>query len=125
MSSGRAAQFTSTKRPVFRRLAAVSAGGVERAGDEFLAGAAFAEDQDAAVRRRGDGDLLAQRFHRNAFTDDLIAMAQLATQELIFFLQAALLDGVADEHDDFFERERLLDEIEGAELGGAHGGFDR
>ena len=52
-------------------------------------------------------------------------MAEFAAQQLIFFLQAALLHGVANEHDNFFERERLLDEIECAQLGGAHGGFDR
>src|SRR5258708_29401033 len=103
---------------------AAQAGGVQGARHEFLARAALAINQHAAVSRRGDRNLLPQRFHRHAFADDLIAIAQLRAQKLILFLQAPLLNGVADEHDDFFERKRLLDEIEGPELCGAHGGFD-
>src|SRR6202023_2825065 len=59
------------------------AGGMEGAGDEFLAGTAFAEDKDAAICGGGDGDLLAQRFHGDAFADDLIAVAELAAKQLV------------------------------------------
>src|SRR5713226_4209642 len=103
---------------------AAQAGGVQRASHKFLARAALAINQHAAVGRSGDGDLLAQRLHRHAFADDLVAKAQLGAQELIFFLQAALLDGIADENDDFIERQRLLDEIKSAELCSAHRGLD-
>src|SRR5258708_6073173 len=103
---------------------AAQAGGVQGARHELLARAALAINQHAAVGRRGDRNLLPQRFHGHTLADDLIAMAQLRAQKLILFLQAPLLNGVADEHDDFFERKRLLDDIEGPELCGAHGGFD-
>src|SRR6267154_4518787 len=103
---------------------ASQAGGVQRASHKFLAGTALAINQDAAVGRRGHSDLLAQCFHRHAFADDLIAMPQLDAQELIFFLQAPLLDGVAHQYDDFVERKGLLDEIKSAQLCGAHGCFD-
>src|SRR4029077_15083339 len=35
-----------------------------------------------------------------------------------------LLDGIANQHNDFFERQGLLDEVEGAQLRGTHSGFD-
>ena len=61
--------------------------------DELFSCAALSIDKDAAIGG-GDGDLLPQRFHGDAVTDDLIAMAQLAAQSLIFFFETALLDGV-------------------------------
>src|SRR6266571_2088184 len=51
-------------------------------------------------------------------------MAQLASQQQIFLFQTALLERVADQNDDLFKRQRLLDEIKSPELGGAHSGFD-
>jgi len=64
----------------------------------------------------GDSDLLAQSFHGNAVADDLMAVAELGAQRLVFLFQAALLHGVADQYDNFFEGERLFDEVEGAEF---------
>src|SRR5579859_2157286 len=78
-------------------------GGVQRVRNEFLAGAALAVNEDATVGGSSDGNLLAQRLHRDAVADDLIAMAELAAKQLIFFLEAALLNGVAHQHNDFFE----------------------
>src|SRR5215813_4704390 len=97
---------------------------MERAGNEFFASAAFAVDENAAVGGSSDTDLLAQRFHRDTFTDDLITVAEFRAEGLVFLFQAALLNGVANEDDDFFEGERFFDEVEGAELGGADGGID-
>src|SRR5690242_18734120 len=51
-------------------------------------------------------------------------MAKFGVEELIFFLQTALLDGVADEDDDAFQGKRLFDEVEGAEFCGADRGLD-
>ena len=51
-------------------------------------------------------------------------MAKLASQDQVFFFQAALLNGIAHQDNDFFEGKRLLDEIEGAELRGPHGRLD-
>src|SRR5262249_46063176 len=89
--------------------------------DELLSGAAFAVDEDAAIGGRSDADLLAKSFHGDAVAEDLVAVAQLGTKRLVFFFEVPLLNGVADKNDDFFECERLFDEIEGAEFGGADG----
>src|SRR6266852_2271967 len=104
---------------------AAQACGMQGVSDEFLAGAALAINQNAAVRRRSHGDLLAQRLHRHAVADHLIAMAQLGTQQLVFFFQSPLLNGVSNENNYFFKRKRLFDEIESTQLSGSHGGFDR
>ena len=97
---------------------------MQGACDEFLPGAALAINEYAAVGGSGDGNLLAQGFHGDAVADDLEALAELAAQYQVLLLKAALLDGIADEDDDFFEGERLFDEVEGAKFRGAHGGFD-
>src|SRR5258705_12331047 len=75
------------------------AGGVQRARDEFFTRAAFAEDQNAAIGGGGDGDLLAQGFHGNAFAQDAVEMAEFAAQEWVFFLEARVRDAVADTKD--------------------------
>ena len=103
---------------------AAEAGRVQCPGDEFFAGAAFAIDQDAAVGRCGDGDLLAHGLHGNAIADDLITVAQFAAEQLIFFLEAPLLDGVADQNDNFFKGKWLFEKVECAKFRGPHGGFD-
>src|SRR5258705_2872856 len=54
---------------------AAKARGVQRARNELFTGAAFAVNEDAAVGRTSDADLLAQCLHRNAVADNLIAMA--------------------------------------------------
>ena len=58
---------------------------VEGAGDQFLAGAAFAEDQDGGV---GGGDVLdefAQLQDLGRFADDLIQAVNLASILLCSF----------------------------------------
>ena len=107
------------------RAFAAKARGMQGARNKFLARAAFTIDKDAAVGRRGDGDLLAQRLHGNAIADYLVAVAQFAAQQLVLLFQAALLNGVADENNDPFERERLLDKIEGPEFSSANRCLDR
>jgi len=76
---------------------------MQGACDEFLPGAALAINEYAAVGGSGDGNLLAQGFHGDAVADDLEALAELAAQYQVLLLKAALLDGIADEDDDFFE----------------------
>jgi len=100
------------------------AGRVQGTRDEFFARAAFPENQNAAVGGGGDGDLLAQRLHGNAFADDLMAMAEFGAQGLVFFFKATLLHGVANQNDNFFQAQWLLDKVEGAEFGGADRGVD-
>src|SRR5262249_10065564 len=103
---------------------AALAGRVERPSDQLLAGAAFAVDEHAAVGRRGECDLLAQRLHRYAFTDHLVALLELGPQPAILLLQSQVFERILHDDNDLLERERLFDEVECAELGGAHGGLN-
>ena len=50
--------------------------------------------------------------------------AEFLAELPVFLRQAMNFERILDDQNDFFQRERLLDEIECAKLGGAHGGFD-
>ena len=119
-------QFLRNRRAIdfHERAFAAKARSVQRARNELFAGTALTVDQHAAVGRRGDGNLLAQRFHGNAVADNLVAVTQFASQQLVFIFEAALLNGVANQNDDLLKRKWFLDEIEGAELRGPHGCLD-
>ena len=103
---------------------AAQARGVQRARDQFLARAAFPVDQDAPVGGSRQRDLLAQSAHRNGIALQLRAAAEFLAKLPVFLRQAVNFERILDDQNDFFERERLLDEIECAKLRGAHGGFD-
>src|SRR5262249_25651780 len=77
------------------RAFTAQARGVKRARDEFFSRATFAINEDAAICWPSDSNLLAQRFHGNAFANDLIAMTEFAAQRLIFVFKTALIYGVA------------------------------
>src|SRR5208282_6386170 len=47
---------------------------VKGASDELLAGAAFAVDQNTAIRRRRERNLLAKGFHGNAVAENLVSL---------------------------------------------------
>src|SRR5579863_7058645 len=98
--------------------------GVKRARDELFARTAFAIDEDAAVGRRGQRDLLAQGLHRNADAENLVPLLEFGPQAAIFGFEAQVLERVAQHERDFVDRERLFDEVEGAQLGRADGGFN-
>ena len=53
---------------------------MDGAGDEFLAHAAFAADQDGGVARGGPGDLLGDAAHHRAGADDFALHAQLLAE---------------------------------------------
>ena len=78
-------------------LGGALADGVDGVGDQFLAGAAFAEDQHAAVGAGHQGELLAQRLHGNAFADDAWRLRPSSLKRREFEFQAALLQGVLDD----------------------------
>ena len=107
-----AAQLTSTNGCV-----GAVADEVNGAADEFFAGAAFAIDQDAAVGGGHDGDLFAQRFHRNAFADDVEAFFELVPKHVVRLFEPAVRKRVAGGQQRVFERQRFLDEVVCAELG--------
>ena len=86
-----------------RRVGAV-AHEVNIAADEFLAGSAFTVDQNAAVGRRHDGDLFAQRLDRNAFTDDVKSLFQLMPEQVVGLFQSAMRQRVARSQQRVFQR---------------------
>src|ERR1700674_909109 len=118
LGNGRAIDF-------HERALVTQTSGMQRARHELLAGTTLAVDQHAAVGRRRDGNLLTHCFHGNAVANNLVAITQFAAQQLVFIFEPPLLNGVANQDDDLFKRERFFDEIKSAELCGAHGGLDR
>ena len=61
---------------------------MQRAGDELLARAALAVNENAAVCGSGEGDLLAESLHRDAFAKHPITMPEFLAKPAIFRLQA-------------------------------------
>ena len=97
--------------------------GVHGASDEFFAGAGFAEDEHAAVGGGHELDLLAESFDGDGLAGDG-AFGELARELLVIFAEVMGLDGVAKDEQGAVHGERLFEEVVGAELGGADGGFD-
>src|SRR5579859_6654215 len=82
---------------------AAQALGVNGAGDEFLAGAGFAVDEDAAVGWRHQLDLLAKCFERHTFAGEDGGDAELALELLVFRAETAGLDGILDDNEGAIE----------------------
>src|SRR5262245_58392001 len=91
---------------------------------EFFAGARLAVDQDSAVGRRGDGDLLPQGADRYALADHCIVVVQLLAEPAVVGLELALVKRVAHREDGAFDLKRLFYEVERAEPRRAHRGLD-
>ena len=106
---------------------AVGAGAhaVEGVRDQLLAGAAFPVNQNPPLRGRRERQLLAQGLHGDAFADDAIAVPKFIAKSAVGASELDFVGGVLERQKGFFKRQRLLYEIEGAELGGADGGLDR
>ena len=97
---------------------------VHCAADKFLAGATFAVDKDTSVGGGHQLDLLAQRLHGDAVTGDAGAEGKLAQKLLVVHPELTRVDGVLEHDEGALEGERFFQKVVGAELGGAHGGFD-
>src|SRR6202021_3457648 len=97
---------------------------VDSMGYQLFFGARFAVDQNAAVGRSHQPNLLAQRFHRDAIAHDDALHLKLLLQINILALQFLGLDGVLDQDQSFFQRERLFPEVIGTQLGRADRGLD-
>lgn len=100
---------------------------VEGSGDEFLAGAAFAEDEDGGVGIGDAFDHAEDVLHALAGADDLgeaVFLAEFATEEGIFVDGLGVGEGALDGEAEFFEFERFFEVIVGAELHGLDGAFD-
>ena len=86
------------------RLVRARGRGVNRLGDEFLACAAFAVNQDGRARRRHLADQVEHREHLVALADnvgEVVALLQSALELDVFLAQAAALDGLRDLHQQF------------------------
>jgi hypothetical protein len=100
------------------------AGGVQRAGDQFLAGAAFAEDE-----HRGGGaghglNQLPQLPDRRALADDpreVMDFARLGAQRGVLPQQTIPLGAPGDRVQQFLRLERLGEVIDGPGADGLHG----
>ncbi len=102
---------------------------MQQAGDDFLAGAVLAGDQDRRIRRRDAFDRLAHRFHRRRFGDERRQVAPL--QARVFFLQApaapqraAQLELRLHRRDQLVVVPRLLDVVARAAPHRLHGARD-
>ncbi len=94
---------------------------MNEAGGQLLARSVFAGDEDPAVRRGRRPDLGPEVLKGGAFADQAIASGQTLAQADVLLLQPGPEEGVADGQHDFFQGQRLFEEIEGAHLDG----FDR
>ena len=69
-------------------------------------------------------DLLAQLLDDPALADDPLTALELLAQVTVLALEAAVVERSGRGQQDLLERERLLDEVVRAELGGLDGGLD-
>ena len=99
---------------------------VHEPGDELLAGAVLAVDQDAGRRRRDLLDDRAHLFEAGALPDHAPRrVGQAVLEGLVLALQPVHLEQVADGQEDPVAVEGLLEEVVGAPPRGFHRGFDR
>ena len=101
---------------------------VQRAGDQLLAGAALALDEDGGVRRADLPEHVEDALHRRAAADDAleaVALVHLALQVAAFADEALFLRRLLDLRAEHVHVERLLQVRQRALLhrldGGAHG----
>jgi hypothetical protein len=115
-SPGIAAQFTFTKGPAAKGLF-----GVDVRGQQFLAGARFADEQHAGIGAGGHGGLLDGALEGGAGADHFGAGSDGFAQALVFLLEGALFERILDGDHHAVAAQRLFEKIEGAGAGGFHG----
>src|SRR5881628_269701 len=71
----------------------------------------------APTNGRGRRDLLAQGAHHRALADDLRALAQPLLERLVLLLETRVIERPRHGQQGLLERQRLLDEVVGAEPG--------
>ena len=109
-------------------LVAARARLVNGARHHFLPGAGLAGDEHGRAARRHRLDHLRERAHRRAAADDprqAVALLELLAQVRIFRSQAPLFERRFQHVQQFFELERLADEVGGAALDGIDGVLHR
>jgi hypothetical protein len=94
--------------------------GVDVGGEEFLAGAGFADEEDADVAFGGEGGLFDD-FLEGGGGADHARRAGVFLEALVFLAEGGLIEGVADGEEDAVAVEGLFEEIEGAGVDGLDG----
>ena len=87
---------------------------VNRARDDFLAGAGLAGDENRAVGRRDGFEQLKQPRHRAALADDAleaVALLELRAQVRVLRLQPPLLERRIEHVQQLVDLKRLADEV--------------
>ncbi len=93
---------------------------MDRRGDELLPGARLADDQHARIRRRHALDHLPHALDREARSHHVAREPQVLSERLCLEPGAPELDRRAKREQHRLGRERLLEEVKGAELRGLH-----
>ena len=93
-------------------------------GHQFFPRSRFAVNQHPAVGRRHEQNLLAQRFHGDAFPFDHAARGKLFFELTVFLLHLPGIDGMLDQGERLIDGERLFEKVVSPQFGGAHRGFD-
>ena len=109
-------------------LVALGAGGVDGAGEEFLAGPRFADQQHVGIGDRDLADRLLQVGQDFARADDLVEIAatgQLAPQHLVFDVKLPVAVEPIELVGEVLEDHGLDEVIEGPGLEGLDGVLDR
>ena len=105
-----------------RQEGTIAAGAVamDGAGDQLLAGAAFAGDEHAGIARGHQSDALEDVLHRRTAADNLFGSGGIITRLGRGFRSRPTLEGTVDAVDGLLQIERLGQVIEGAALHRAH-----
>src|ERR1019366_9449635 len=97
---------------------------VKRAGDEFLARAAFALNQNRGLRARNFADERAQTFHRGTATEQFgFAVVRFLAQQGVDLEQLIKFLGLAQLDLDLLHGKRLDEIVKRAVFHALHGGF--
>ena len=107
--SGMAAQLMATNGPP-----PAVAPGVDGAGDDLLAGAALARDEDRGVGLRHAVDEVVDLLHRGALADERVepgSLSRLEAQALYLFAQAAVGRRAVDGDGEHVDLDGLVDEV--------------
>ena len=86
--------------------------------------ARFAIDEHPPVGGGHQGNLLPQRFQRDALPHQLALGLHLFLKIAVFAAQPSGVNRVLDQDQCLFQRERFFQEVIGAKLGGAHRGLN-
>ena len=97
---------------------------MDLAGDELLARARLARDEDGRFRRRGALDLLSQLAHSGRFANELVLALFFLAQLADLLLESLRPDGIPHRQQELVAIQRLLEEIKCAALRAFDGGGD-